>query len=238
MATCMLCKQKIHFLVEPCPLSKEHYNIKICVKCNERKRELLSNCSAKNELFEEQLTFFEDLLSSNTIADSVVEEALLSILNGLDGNLQKTHELIEQRKREQKELEEAEQIAKEKEEALKQEVIELLQKNRDNFIVTTGNNVEGYRITKYRDVVSGEVVLGSSIFSELSAQLNDLFGTNSTTFSRKIKTAKKLAQNEMTENALLLGANAIIGVDFDILTLANDMIAVSANGTAVTIEEV
>ncbi|HBC98311.1 MAG TPA: hypothetical protein DC053_01320 [Lachnoclostridium sp.] len=34
-----------------------------------------------------------------------------------------------------------------------------------------------------------------------------------------------------------MGGNAIIGVDFDFFTLNNNMIAVSANGTSVIIEE-
>lgn len=41
----------------------------------------------------------------------------------------------------------------------------------------------------------------------------------------------------ITEKALQLGANAIIGVDFDIMTIGNNMIVVSANGTAVIIKK-
>ena len=48
---------------------------------------------------------------------------------------------------------------------------------------------------------------------------------------------KKLALEDLIKKALYVGANAIIGIDFDIMTLSSNMIAVSANGTAVTIEK-
>ena len=35
-----------------------------------------------------------------------------------------------------------------------------------------------------------------------------------------------------------MGANAVIGVDFDYLTFSNNMIGVVANGTAVNIEKI
>lgn len=47
-----------------------------------------------------------------------------------------------------------------------------------------------------------------------------------------------MALENMIQSALGLGSNAIIGIDFDITTLSNNIIAVSANGTAVVIEKV
>lgn len=39
------------------------------------------------------------------------------------------------------------------------------------------------------------------------------------------------------KNALVAGANAIIGVDFDYITFNNNILGVSANGTAVVIQK-
>ena len=147
-------------------------------------------------------------------------------MNEIDGSIEKTKELIENTFKKEKQLQQ--------EEAAK---VERIQKNRENFILTTGYNVEGYCIVKYNKIVSGEIVLGSGFLSELSGQLNDFFGTNSNLFSEKIRQAKEMAQKNMVEDALQFEANAIIGVDFDIMTIGNNMIAVSANGTAVTIEK-
>lgn len=109
---------------------------------------------------------------------------------------------------------------------------------RENFILTTSYNVEGYLIAKYNRIVSGEIVLGTGFLSEMGSQISDIFGSTSNTFSNKMRQAKKMAQDKMMEEAIEIGANAIIGVDFDVMTIANNMIAVSANGTAVTIEKI
>ena len=42
----------------------------------------------------------------------------------------------------------------------------------------------------------------------------------------------------MILNAMTMDANAIIGIDFDITTFSNNMIGVSANGTAVVVEKI
>ena len=46
-----------------------------------------------------------------------------------------------------------------------------------------------------------------------------------------------MALENMISNAMEIGANAIIGIDFDIITFSNNMIAVSINGTAVVIKQ-
>ena len=53
-----------------------------------------------------------------------------------------------------------------------------------------------------------------------------------------MKEVKRNAYEEMVKNAKKIGANALIGVDFDYITLSNNILGVSANGTAVRIEKV
>lgn len=113
----------------------------------------------------------------------------------------------------------------------------LLEEARKKMLFTNSFNFEGYKITEYIKLVSGEVVLGSGFLSELSAQVNDFLGSNSTEFERKLSKAKMVAQNKMIADAETVGANAIIAIDFDIMTLAGNIIVVSANGTAVKIEK-
>ena len=43
--------------------------------------------------------------------------------------------------------------------------------------------------------------------------------------------------NQLKENSILKGANAIIGIDIDYITFSNNMIGVVANGTTVIIEK-
>lgn len=117
-----------------------------------------------------------------------------------------------------------------------------LEKERENLkrnqMVTTGYNFEGYKIIKYLEVISGEVVLGTGFLSEFSASLADFLGTGSEMFANKLDLAKKIAKDKLISKSAMLGGNAIIGVDFDYITFSNNMIGVIANGTSVIVEKI
>ena len=105
------------------------------------------------------------------------------------------------------------------------------------FKVTTGYDFEGYQIVDYKGIVSGDVVLGTGFISEFAASWSDAFGTTSNTFAGKMKTAKQKALKQLMANAMITGANAVIGIDFDYTMFGNNMLGVSANGTAVVIRK-
>ena len=52
-----------------------------------------------------------------------------------------------------------------------------------------------------------------------------------------MKTAKQKALKQLMSNAMITGANAVIGIDFDYTMFSNNMLGVSANGTAVVIRK-
>lgn len=105
------------------------------------------------------------------------------------------------------------------------------------IMLTTGNNFEGYNIIDYCGVKSGSIVLGTGFLSEFSASLSDLSGTKDNRMGKKMEEAKAMATNTLIENCIYAGGNAIIGVGYDIMTIGNNMIVVSANGTSVKIEK-
>lgn len=105
------------------------------------------------------------------------------------------------------------------------------------FKVTTGYDFEGYQIIDYKGIVSGDIVLGTGFISEFVASWSDAFGTTSNTFAGKMKTAKQKALKQLMSNAMITGANAVIGIDFDYTMFSNNMLGVSANGTAVVIRK-
>ncbi|WP_395546693.1 MULTISPECIES: YbjQ family protein [unclassified Lacrimispora] len=113
-----------------------------------------------------------------------------------------------------------------------------LNNNISNHKLTTGFDFDGYKITKYIAVISGNVVLGTGLFSEFVGSISDVLGTTSTPFENKMEKAKEIAIEKLIIKSATIGGNAILGVDFDFFTLSNNMIAVSANGTSVIIEEV
>lgn len=109
---------------------------------------------------------------------------------------------------------------------------------RKSFMLTTGFGFEGYKITRYLNLASGEAVLGTGLLSELSAAINDVTGTFSNQFSHKIIQAKRRAVQMLTDRCINQGANAVIGVSIDVTTMGQNMIMVSADGTAVFVERI
>lgn len=122
-----------------------------------------------------------------------------------------------------------------KERVSEQECIKYKMKSH---MLTTGYNFEGYRIVDYKGIISGQVVLGTGFLSEFSSSFSDFFGTEANYFSDKLDKAQNAAKERLIEKSVLVGGNAIIGVDFDCIMFSNNMIGVVANGTSVIIEEV
>ena len=107
------------------------------------------------------------------------------------------------------------------------------------MLVTTTPTIEGGRITRYYGIVSGETIIGANVFRDFLAGIRDFVGGRSGAYEEVLRQAKDTAIREMEEQAARLGANAVIGVDLDYETVggSGSMLMVTANGTAVTIED-
>lgn len=106
-----------------------------------------------------------------------------------------------------------------------------------NHMLTTGYNFEGYTISKYHGLVSGECVLGSGLISYLEASIANTLGTETSGYSEKMKNAKQLAMEDMVRQSVALGGNSIIGISYSISNLLSNMVGISVDGTSVTIEK-
>ena len=138
--------------------------------------------------------------------------------------------LEEQRRKE----EELQQIMAQRIEELSEKMPQL----RAEFLCTTGFNFDGYKITNYIGIKSGESVLGTGLLSDLSATLTDFFGVESSVVGMKLGQAKEKALASLIDRCIIAGANAAIGIDLDIMTYGPNMMVACANGTAVTIEKI
>ena len=107
-----------------------------------------------------------------------------------------------------------------------------------NMLTTTTPNIEGKRITRYYGIVSGETIIGANLFRDLFASVRDIVGGRSSSYEEVLRKAKDTALREMEEQAMRLGANAVIGVDLDYETVggSSSMLMVTTSGTAVFIE--
>ena len=84
-------------------------------------------------------------------------------------------------------------------------------------------------------MVVGEAIVGANIFKDLFAGIRDIVGGRSGAYEKELGKARQIALDELQQNALALGADAVVAVDLDyeVLGQGNGMLMVSASGTAV-----
>lgn len=100
------------------------------------------------------------------------------------------------------------------------------------MILTTTSILEGKTITDYKGLVTGETIFGANVFKDIMASVRDIVGGRSATYEKTIADARETSLREMIARAEALGANAIVGIDYDYETIGN-MLMVSVTGTAV-----
>jgi uncharacterized protein YbjQ (UPF0145 family) len=102
------------------------------------------------------------------------------------------------------------------------------------MIITTTPSVEGQLIAQYHGIVVGEAILGANVFRDVFAAITDIVGGRSGAYEQELGKAREVALRELEERAAEKGANAVVGVDLD-YEVINNMLMVSASGTAVTV---
>ena len=114
-----------------------------------------------------------------------------------------------------------------------------------DIISVTLASIEGYRITEYKRIVNVQVILGVNAWRDLMGSFRSWAGGRAVSLEKELKAGFQLANEDLKKEAFLLGANAVIGVEFDGgMEMAGDagkndkMMVVSATGTAVVIEKV
>jgi uncharacterized protein YbjQ (UPF0145 family) len=105
------------------------------------------------------------------------------------------------------------------------------------IILSTTNEIIGYNIERYIDVVGSDVAIGTGFLSELGAAFADFGGTTARGYSEKLNQAKTYAFETLKERAKRLGANAVIGIKFSISSTLNNIFIVSYVGTAVLVSK-
>ena len=107
------------------------------------------------------------------------------------------------------------------------------------MITTTTTTIDGKRIVEYKGIVFGEVISGVNFVRDFAAGLTNFLGGRSNSYEDELQQAREAALAEMEHRAMARGANAVVGVDIDyeILGSGNNMLMVSASGTAVVYEE-
>jgi uncharacterized protein YbjQ (UPF0145 family) len=105
--------------------------------------------------------------------------------------------------------------------------------DKDFFLSTT--TPEGIARSQYLGVVNGEAVIGANIFRDMFASVRDVVGGRAGGYERALSGARDAAIEGLIEAAKEMGANGVIGIDFDyeVLGETNGMMMVAVSGTAV-----
>jgi uncharacterized protein YbjQ (UPF0145 family) len=103
------------------------------------------------------------------------------------------------------------------------------------FLATVQPNGEAARVGSYLGVVNGEAIIGANIFRDLFASVRDVVGGRAGGYERALAGARDAALGELIAAAKEMGADGVVGIDFDyeVLGETNAMMMVAVSGTAV-----
>jgi uncharacterized protein YbjQ (UPF0145 family) len=105
------------------------------------------------------------------------------------------------------------------------------------MIVTTTNDLPGYRIIRHLGVVRGITVRSRSLIGNIGGAIQSMFGGNITVYTNLAETARQEAYDLLVQHAQEAGANAIIGMRYDANEIMDGITEVLAYGTAVQVEQ-
>ncbi len=109
-----------------------------------------------------------------------------------------------------------------------------------SFIITTTPTIEGTTIEKYLGPIASHVVAGTGLFSDMAAELSNIFGGRSESYQKQLKAINDEAIEIIRREAISKGANAIVGLTIDqddISGGGKSMFMVKALGTAVKLKD-
>lgn len=106
------------------------------------------------------------------------------------------------------------------------------------MIVTTTEQVEGYRVKKAIGHVFGLVVRSRGLGGNIVAGLRSLAGGEIHEFTEMLEDARRQAVDRMIQNATAMGATGVVMMRFDSSEIGQTMAEVVAYGTAVELEKV
>jgi uncharacterized protein YbjQ (UPF0145 family) len=103
-------------------------------------------------------------------------------------------------------------------------------------LVTTANDIAGYRVSEYLGVVRGIVVRSPNIGQSFVGAFKQLVGGNISQYVEVCEMARHEAYVQMVQHAESLGAHAILAMRYDATEFVQGATEVLAYGTAVALE--
>ncbi len=215
--TCCICGNKVGKFSIQRTLRDDLPDKLVCPNCSDMK-ERLGYRHSSNQMammsYEGAVDYFKELLSKG-----IMKPAVSSTVESLLG-------ITEEEKRE---------MAKEQARIERNE--ERFRFKRDQVLLTTGPQFDGYEIVAYHGVYSGDCLMGAGIVADAKAIASNVVGIESLALGDKVSAAKDQALSDLIKKAVYADGNAVLGITFDVYSVGV-MMGVSAAGTSVTIRRV
>ena len=108
----------------------------------------------------------------------------------------------------------------------------------ETMMVTTSQELPGYRIVRNYGIVRGIIVRSRSLLGSIGAGLQTILGGNITLLTELCENTREEAYELMMQHAAEHGANAIVAMRYDATEIMQGVTEVLAYGTAVQVERI
>jgi uncharacterized protein YbjQ (UPF0145 family) len=106
----------------------------------------------------------------------------------------------------------------------------------ESMMVTTSQELPGYRIVRNFGIVRGIIVRSRSLLGSIGAGLQTILGGNITILTELCENTREEAYELKMQHAAEHGANAVIAMRYDATEVMQGVTEVLAYGTAVQVE--
>jgi uncharacterized protein YbjQ (UPF0145 family) len=103
-------------------------------------------------------------------------------------------------------------------------------------LISTMNDVPGYRVTQVFGEVFGLTVRSRNAFSQMGAGFKSILGGELKGMTKNLQDSRLEVVQRMIEEATARGANAVLAMRFDTSEMGGNWTEICAYGTAVAIE--
>ncbi len=83
------------------------------------------------------------------------------------------------------------------------------------FLATVVPGGEGARIARFLGLVNGEAIIGANLFRDMFSSVRDVVGGRAGGYERALSGARDAALQDMIAAAREMGADGVVGIDFD-----------------------
>ena len=108
--------------------------------------------------------------------------------------------------------------------------------NEKKMTVVTTPNIPGKNVVCTLGLVRGNTIRARHIGKDIMAAMRNLVGGEVTEYAKLLAESREQALDRMTEQAEELGANAVIGLQFQTSVVMGGAAEMMAYGTAVVVE--